>query len=147
MTSRRKFIVAGAAAAASATTARAAAAEPSAGEREGRAPRKQEPAITLTLPRLAETGNSVPVAVRVRSPMTDASHVTRIDILAPRNPEPRIASFHFTPICGVAEVRSRIRLAGSQRVTARAEFNDGRRVEASASVVVTLGACVEDLLG
>ncbi len=105
------------------------------------------PTIALQLPRLAETGNSVPIAVQVASPMTAADHVTRIDITAPRNPEPRVASFHFSPASGAAEVRSRIRLAGSQRVTASAEFSDGRRVEASASVVVTLGACVDEMFG
>ena len=121
--------------------------EPSAGEREGLAPRKNEPTIALELPRLAETGDSVPLRVRVASPMTETNHVTRIDVMAPRNPEPRVASFHFSPASGTAEVRSRIRLARSQRVTVRAEFNDGRHVEASASVVVTLGACVEDVFG
>lgn len=134
MASRRKFIAAGAGAATWSATAAAPA---------DTAP---EPAITLELPRLAETGNSVPLSVQVASPMTETNHVKRIDVVAPRNPEPGVASFHFSPASGTAEVRSRIRLARSQRVTVTAEFNDGRRVEASASVVVTLGACVEELI-
>lgn len=83
----------------------------------------------------------------VAAPMTEQCHVKRIDLIAPANPVPLIASYFFTPACATAEVRARIRLARTQRVAAVAELSDGRRMEAGADVLVTLGACVEDVYG
>src|SRR6188474_2040015 len=40
--------------------------------------------IKLDLPEIAENGNTVPMTVTVESPMTDASHVTDILIVADR---------------------------------------------------------------
>ena len=99
--------------------------------------------VTLTLPTLAESGNSVRLQVRVESPMTPEAHVKQIHIFSEKNPRPVIARFSLGPRAGRAEVHTRIRLAGTQQVVAVAVMNDGTAWMASAQVVVTAAACVE----
>jgi sulfur-oxidizing protein SoxY len=108
-----------------------------------RAPRDGR--VTLELPKIAETGNSVPVTVRVESPMTPADHVARIHVLSMGNPRPNVASFHLGPRAGLAEVGTRIKLSRTQQVVGLAEMSDGSLWQARASIVVTQGACVEDI--
>jgi sulfur-oxidizing protein SoxY len=95
-------------------------------------------------PKVAETGNSVPLTVTVESPMTPEEHVLRIHVFVPGNPLPVAATYHLGVRTGKAEVSTRIRLARTQVVLALAEMNDGSVRSATASVVVTLGACVEE---
>ena len=102
--------------------------------------------VTLDLSPLVENGNAVPVKVTVESKMTEADHVRRIALFNERNPQPDIAVFHLFPGAGRAEVATRIRLATSQKVAAVAEMADGGFWMAEASVVVTLAACIEDLI-
>src|SRR5215510_10617225 len=81
--------------------------------------------ISLNLPGTAENGNTIPYAVTVDSPMSDAQYVKAVHLLAPANPLPQIASFYFTPASGRAAVTSRMRLAQTQEVMAIAEISDG----------------------
>lgn len=99
--------------------------------------------VTLELPLLADNGNSVPMKVSVQSPMTEADHVKTIRLLSERNPETQMAVFHLGPRAGAADIASRVRLAGSQRVVALAEMSDGSSWIGTADVVVTLSACVD----
>jgi len=100
--------------------------------------------VKLELPVLADNGNSVPMKVSVESPMSEADHVKVIRLISERNPEREMAVFHFGPRSGAAEVTSRVRLAGSQTVTAIAEMSDGSQWMDSAHVQVTLSACVDE---
>lgn len=100
--------------------------------------------VKLELPILADNGNSVPMKVSVESPMSEADHVKVIRLISERNPEREMAVFHFGPRSGAAEVTSRVRLAGSQTVTAIAEMSDGSQWMDSAHVQVTLSACVDE---
>lgn len=100
--------------------------------------------VTLELPQLADNGNSVPMRVTVASPMTSVDYVKSIHLLSERNPVPRMATFHLGARAGKAEIRSRVRLAGSQRVTAVAELSDGSFWFGYAQVVVTLSACMDE---
>lgn len=99
--------------------------------------------ITLEIAVLIENGNTVPVSVRVASPMSVANHVRRIAILTDRNPEPGVAVFHLGPRSGRAEVATRMRLATSQTVLAVAQMNDGSCWQAALEVIVTMPACGE----
>jgi sulfur-oxidizing protein SoxY len=99
--------------------------------------------VKLELPLLADNGNSVPMKVSVESPMSEADHVKTIRLLSERNPEPQMATFHLGPRAGAAEIASRVRLAGSQRVVALAEMSDGSFWMGTADVTVTLSACVD----
>ena len=97
--------------------------------------------VKLDLPEIAENGNTVPMTVSVESPMTDASHVTDILIVADQNPRAGVVHFRLSPLSGVAEANTRIRLAATQNIIAIAKMNDGSFVTASKQVKVTIGGC------
>ena len=99
--------------------------------------------VTLDVPPLVENGNTVPVTVRVESPMSEADHVRAVALFNEKNPQPHVAIFRLSPRNGRAEVQTRIRLADSQALMAIAEMSDGTFWSARADVVVTLAACVE----
>jgi sulfur-oxidizing protein SoxY len=100
--------------------------------------------VKLEVPPLSENGNAVPLTVSLESPMTEADHVRALHVFTEKNPQPDVASFRFGPRAGRARVSTRIRLADTQTVTAVGELHDGSFWSASASVVVTLAACLED---
>ena len=100
--------------------------------------------VKLELPPLSENGNTVPLAVSVESPMTAADHVKAIYVFTEKNPQPEVVSFRLGPRAGRASVATRIRLADTQTVVAIGEMSDGSFWSASASVVVTLAACLEE---
>jgi sulfur-oxidizing protein SoxY len=104
----------------------------------------KEPAkgrIVLTAPEIAENGNTVPVSIQVESPMTDDDYVESVIILAEGNPNPGIATFHFTPMSGSATATTRIRLAQTQNVIAVARMKDGTVYSDRKEVKVTIGGC------
>ena len=102
--------------------------------------------VRLDIPTLVENGNTVPLTVAVESPMTEADHVKAIHILNEKNPQPHVISVTLGPRCGRAVVSTRIKLADSQQIVALAEMSDGSFWMGSTDVVVTLAACVEDLV-
>ena len=97
--------------------------------------------IVLTAPEIAENGNTVPVAVAVESPMTEKSYVQSVMLLAEGNPNPGVAVFHFSPMSGKAEAKTRMRLAKTQTVIAVAKMNDGSVYMDKKQVKVTIGGC------
>jgi sulfur-oxidizing protein SoxY len=99
--------------------------------------------VTLDIPRLAESGNSVSLKVMVESPMTAANHVQTVHILSEQNPVAVIVKCHFGPRSGRAEFATNIRLATTQNVHAIAETSDGRLWQASTEVVVLIAACLD----
>jgi sulfur-oxidizing protein SoxY len=103
--------------------------------------RPEQGKISLDLPDIAENGNSVPLTVRVDSPMTAGDHVTDVLIVADHNPRPIVASFQFTPLAGRAEAATRIRLAATQNVVAIAKTNTGALFTSRKLVKVTIGGC------
>ena len=58
--------------------------------------------VHLRLPKIAETGNSVPLTVTVDSPMTPDEHVLRLHVFIEGNPEPVAATYHFGVRAGKA---------------------------------------------
>jgi sulfur-oxidizing protein SoxY len=100
--------------------------------------------VKVTLPQLADNGNSVPIRIVVDSPMTEADHVKSIHLYSERNPVSNMANFYLGPRAGKAKVDSRVRLAGSQKVTAVAALSDGTFWYDSAPIVVTLSACLDE---
>jgi sulfur-oxidizing protein SoxY len=105
--------------------------------------RVREGRVELTLPRLADNGLSVPLQVRVPSPMTAQDHVRQISLVSMRNPRPLIASFQLGPHSGRAEVATRVRLNGSQQVVALVQMSDLSWWSAMAEVEVTESACLD----
>ena len=99
--------------------------------------------VTVTTPRLADNGFTVPLSVRIDSPMTQADHVQRLVLLSNRNPRPVIAEFELGPWSGKAEIATRVRLNGSQEVMALVETSDGQWWQGKAEVEVTESACLD----
>jgi len=92
---------------------------------------------------LVENGHTVPIKVRVQSPMSEADHVKAIAIFNESNPQRDVANFFLGPRAGRATVSTRIRLATSQQLVAVAKMNDGSCWSQTVDVLVTLAACVE----
>lgn len=103
--------------------------------------------VSMDMPAIAENGNTIPFTLKVDSPMTPALHVRRVHVFAPRNPRPRVAVFHFGPDCARAEVSTRVRLSGTQKVLAIAELSDGSFWSGEQPIVVTAAACLDEALG
>jgi len=99
--------------------------------------------VKLDLPRISESGNSVPLHVSVETEMTEKDHVRTIHILSEQNPFAVVGRFHFTPGGAKADVQTKIRLATTQRVHAIAEMGDGQLYEGVAETVVALAACLD----
>ncbi len=105
----------------------------------------REGRVKLDAPPLIENGNTVPITVSVDSPMTDADYVKAIHVFNEKNPQPHVFSVVLRPGNGRAQVGTRIKLADTQRIVAIAETSDGAFWSASASVIVTIAACIEDV--
>jgi sulfur-oxidizing protein SoxY len=99
--------------------------------------------VKLELPKLAENGHSVALTVSVESPMTEQDHVRRIDLVSEKNPVPHMATFVLGPRAGRAEIGTRVRLNGTQRMTAIAELSDGSFWFDAFDVTVTEAACLD----
>jgi sulfur-oxidizing protein SoxY len=102
--------------------------------------------VEVDIPPLVENGNTVPCTVTVESPMTAADHVKAIHVFAERNPQPYVVSVALGPRAGRARVSTRIRLRDTQNVHVVAEMSDGTFWSGRANVIVTIGACLEDVL-
>ena len=105
----------------------------------------REGRVKLDLPPLVENGNTVPLTVTVDSPMTAAEHVKAIHVFNEKNPQPHVFSAKLGPRNGKAFLATRIKLADAQKVVAVAELSDGSFWSASADVIVTIAACIEDI--
>lgn len=102
--------------------------------------------VHLEIPPLVENGNTVPCAVTVDSPMTAADHVRAIHIVTEKNPQPNVISCRLGPRAGRATVSTRMRLSDTQTVVAIAEMSNGSFWSGSVNIIITLGACLEDLI-
>lgn len=102
-----------------------------------------ESGVELKIPALVENGNSVPLSVSAESPMTDDDYVEEIAIFNEANPMPDTVRFRFTPRSGRATAQTRIRLNGTQHITAIARMSDGTFHSAKVNVIVTAPACRE----
>ena len=98
-------------------------------------------AVTLELPQIAENGNTVPIAVEVKSPMTSSDYVKAVHIFADKNPAAEVATFRFTPESGRARVSTRMRMIKSQNIVAVAEMSNGKVHMVKNAVKVTIGGC------
>jgi sulfur-oxidizing protein SoxY len=101
--------------------------------------------VTLDLPPLIENGNTVPITVSVDSPMSEADYVKAIHVFNEKNPQPHVFDARLSPKNGKAVIATRIKLGDSQKIVAIAETSKGEFFSASADVIVTLAACLEDL--
>ena len=101
--------------------------------------------VKLDIPPLVENGNTVPLTVTVDSPMTLVDHVKTIHVFNEKNPQPHVLNAWLGPRNGKAVVATRIKLADTQKIVAIAETSNGEFWTASADVIVTIAACIEDI--
>jgi sulfur-oxidizing protein SoxY len=101
--------------------------------------------VELDVPPLVENGNTVSLVVSVDSPMTATDYVKSIHVFNEKNPLPNVIGVRLGPRAGKAKIATRFRLADTQMVTAIAEMSDGSFWSASADMIVTMAACVENL--
>jgi sulfur-oxidizing protein SoxY len=105
----------------------------------------REGPVTLDIPPLIENGNTVPLTVSVKSPMTADDHVKAIHVFNEKNPQPYVFTATLGPRNGKAVVSTRIKLADTQQVVAVVETSKGAFWTARADVIVTVAACIEDM--
>ena len=84
------------------------------------------------------------MTVSVESPMTAEDHVKTIHVFNEKNPQPHVLSASLSPGNGKAVVGARIKLADTQKIVAIAETSKGEFWTASAEVIVTIAACIEE---
>jgi sulfur-oxidizing protein SoxY len=99
--------------------------------------------VKLELPAVAENGHSVAMTVKVDSPMSATAYVRAVHLIAEKNPVRDMAVFYLGRHCPRAEVSSRIRLNGTQRVVAIAELSDGSFWSDAVAIEVREPACTD----
>jgi len=104
----------------------------------------REGKVTLDIPPLVENGNTVPLTVKVDSPMTADDHVKAIHVFNEKNPQPHVFNAWLSPANGRATIATRIKLADTQKVVAVAETSKGEFWTAHVDVIVTIAACLEE---
>ena len=97
--------------------------------------------IAIDLPDIAENGNTVPLSIKIDSPMTADDYVSEIRVIADGNPNPGIVGFHLTAVAGRAEVATRIRLNSTENVIVLAKTSTGKLYADRRMVKVTVGGC------
>jgi sulfur-oxidizing protein SoxY len=97
--------------------------------------------ISIELPEIAENGNTVPLSVAVDAPMTADNYVSEVMVVAEGNPNPGVATFHFSAMAGKAEASTRIRLATTQNIVVVAKTSKGEFFTGQKLVKVTIGGC------
>ena len=100
--------------------------------------------VTLDIPPIVENGNTVPMTVSVESPMTADDYVKAIHVFNEKNPQPHVFNAWLTPGNGRATITTRIKLADTQKIVAIAETSKGEFWTATAEVIVTIAACIEE---
>jgi sulfur-oxidizing protein SoxY len=78
--------------------------------------------------------------------MSAQDRVEALHVIAERNPRALVASFRFGPGAGKAQVSTRVRLAGTQKVTLLAILTERRVLMKQVDVLVTAGACLDESL-
>ena len=98
--------------------------------------------IRLTLPALAENGNSVALSIETDQRRSQ-QRIQKLYLFAEKNPLPDIARFEFAEPMDKQSIDLRVRLADSQTILAVAQTNDGTLLGDHASIVVTIAACID----
>jgi predicted secreted protein len=98
--------------------------------------------IDLVFPRLADTGNAVPLQANIQAPL--GTHLKSIRIILPENPNPLALQLKLQGEPQTYQLNTRLRLAASQSVWVVASFSNGVERANSAPTVITSTACLDD---
>ena len=97
--------------------------------------------VSIEVPEIAENGNTVPLSFAVDAPMTADNYLSEVMVVAEGNPNPGVATFHFSAMSGKAEAATRIRLATTQNIVVVAKTSKGEYFTGQKLVKVTIGGC------
>ena len=97
--------------------------------------------VEIHMPDFSDSGKSVPLTVDVPCTMTDLDYPETVAVYAARNPRPRIAKAHFTPLCALPRFSTRVRIDSYQDVTIVVRMASGEIFKGVRKVDVTYGAC------
>jgi len=98
--------------------------------------------IELIFPRLADTGNAVPLEARIQAPT--GLHLQELKVILPENPNPLALHMKIFGQPLQYKLNTRLRLAASQSVWLVATFSDGSERANHAPTVITSTACLDD---
>jgi predicted secreted protein len=98
--------------------------------------------IELVFPRLADTGNAVPLQAHIHAP--EGTSLKSLRVILPENPNPLALQLklHGEPTNYL--LNTRLRLAASQSVWVVATFSNGMERANTAPTVITSTACLDD---
>ena len=97
--------------------------------------------ITLEFPRLADTGNAVPLRVEITAPAGLA--LAALEVILPENPNPSVVKLRLSEPQARYLFHTRLRLAASQAAWVIATYSDGSQCAASAPTIITSSACFD----
>ncbi len=97
--------------------------------------------MSLEFPRLADTGNAVPLQVQVQAP--PGLTVSALEVILPENPNPSVVKLRLlTPVTHY-RFATRLRLAASQDAWVVATLSDGSQRGIHAPTLITSSACFD----
>ena len=99
--------------------------------------------VTLEVPSLVENGNSVPLLVRVDSPMSVGDHVAMVYIFSEKNPSPNVVRFTLWTTRGRGGAHAHPTSLERSGSTAIARMADGSLWTGTADAIVTEAACID----
>lgn len=98
--------------------------------------------VKIDLPLVSEDGSSVPLTLTADQPLGDGVFIKYLDIFAPGNPTPEVASFELGPELSPLNLALRVRLSESQTVVVVARTSDGRAFVAERAIRITTSGCI-----
>lgn len=97
--------------------------------------------MSLEFPRLADTGNAVPLQVQIQAPQ--GLTVTALEVILPENPNPSVVKLRMLAPVNQYRFATRLRLAASQDAWVVATLSDGSRRAIHAPTLITSSACFD----
>ena len=98
--------------------------------------------LELVFPRLADTGNAIPLQASIRAP--EGAFLKSLRIILPENPNPLALQLKLHGELKSYQLNTRLRLAASQSVWVVATFSNCTERANSAPTVITSTACLDD---
>jgi len=98
--------------------------------------------VELVFPRLADTGNAVPLQANIRAPQ--GANLKSLRVILPENPNPLALQLKLHGDMQSYQLNTRLRLYASQSVWVVATFSNGLERANSAPTVITSTACLDD---
>lgn len=98
--------------------------------------------VELVFPRLADTGNAVPLQANIRAPQ--GAQLKSLRVILPENPNPLALQLKLHGDMKSYQLNTRLRLYASQSVWVVATFSNGLERANSAPTVITSTACLDD---